>query len=103
MNSVIRKIAEIESTAEAIVEHAENQKPEIEKRIQAERDQFDQKLEEDTSSKLAAIKAEADREMELEVAKQREKNHETLDNLKKEYEENREIYAQEILKRIIEV
>lgn len=103
MNSVIKKIAEIESTAEAIVEHAENQKPEIEKRIQAERERFDQKLEEETRRKLEAIKEEADSEMEREVAKQRERNHETLDDLKKEYEENHEIYAQEILKRILEV
>ena len=53
MNSVIEKLAEVEETAEAIVEHARQQKSEIEKQIQEERNQFDRDLEEETS-KVAA-------------------------------------------------
>ena len=45
MNSVIEKLAEVEETAEAIVEHARQQKSEIEKQIQEERNQFDRDLE----------------------------------------------------------
>ena len=45
MDSVIEQLAEIETTAEAIVDHAEEEKHKIEKRIQAERDQFDEELE----------------------------------------------------------
>ena len=41
MNSVIGKMAEVETTAETIVEHARQQKSEIERQIQEERDQFD--------------------------------------------------------------
>ena len=37
MDSVIEQLAEIETTAEAIVDHAEEEKHKIEKRIQAER------------------------------------------------------------------
>ncbi len=48
MNSVIGKLAEIETTAETIVEHARQQKSEIERQIQEERDQFDRDLEEET-------------------------------------------------------
>lgn len=40
MNSVIGKLAEIETTAETIVEHARQQKSEIERQIQEERDQL---------------------------------------------------------------
>ena len=40
MNSVIEKLAEVETTAEAIVEHARQQKGEIERQIQEERDQL---------------------------------------------------------------
>lgn len=60
MNSVIEKLAEVEETAEAIVEHARQQKSEIEKQIQEERNQFDRDLEEETEktgedkSKVAA-------------------------------------------------
>ena len=48
MESVIEKLAEIETTAEAIVEHAEAQKGEIEKKIQTKRDRFDEQLEKET-------------------------------------------------------
>ena len=41
MNTVVKKLADIEATAEAIVEHAQAQKSEIEKKIQAQRDRFD--------------------------------------------------------------
>ena len=56
MNSVIEKLAEVEETAEAIVEHARQQKSEIEKQIQEERNQFDRDLEEETQKKLEKIK-----------------------------------------------
>ena len=74
MESVVEKLADIEMTAEAIVEHAEAQKKEIEKEIQRKRDQFDENLESETQVQLDQIKAEADREMERILADQREKN-----------------------------
>lgn len=103
MESVIEKLAEIETTAEAIVEHAEAQKGEIEKKIQTKRDRFDEQLEKETQEKLARIRAESDEKMERILKNEREKNRSTIDNLKKEFEENHSAYAQEILKHIIEV
>ena len=76
MNSVIEKLAEVETTAETIVEHARQQKSEIERQIQEERDQFD---------------------------RERKKNQTAIDALKQEYEENHEIYAEEIVRHMIEV
>lgn len=103
MDSVVEKLADIELTAEAIVEHAQAQKSEIEKKIQAKRNQFDEELEKETQKKLDKIRQESDAKMEQILAEQRDKNSSTIDNLKKEFEENHSIYAQEILKRIIEV
>ena len=84
MNSVIEKLAEVEETAEAIVEHARQQKSEIEKQIQEERNQFDRDLEEETQKK-------------------RKKDQKAIDDLKREYEENHDIYAEEIVRHMIEV
>ena len=56
MNSVIEKLAEVETTAETIVEHARQQKSEIERQIQEERDQFDRDLEEETQKKTGEDK-----------------------------------------------
>ena len=92
MDSVIEQLAEIETTAEAIVDHAEEEKHKIEKRIQAERDQFDEELE-----------AETQKRMEQVMAEQREKNSFMLEHLQKEYDGNHELYAKEIVRRIVEV
>ncbi len=103
MSSVIEQLSEIEMTAEAIVEHAEKQKAEIEKKIQAERDLFDCELEEKTQEKLSAIRQDAKEKMDDILSEQREKNRYMLEHLQQEYEENHEIYAKEILRHIVEV
>ena len=59
MNTVVKKLADIEATAEAIVEHAQAKKSEIEKKLQAQRDKFDRELEENTQEQLAQIRQEA--------------------------------------------
>ena len=75
MNSVIEKLAEVEETAEAIVEHARQQKSEIERQIQEERDQFDRDLEEETQKKLEKIKEKSQQEVEKVLDRERKKNH----------------------------
>ena len=101
MNSVIEKLAEVETTAETIVEHARQQKSEIERQIQEERDQFDRDLEEETQKKLEKIKEKS--QQEVEKVRERKKNQTAIDALKQEYEENHEIYAEEIVRHMIEV
>ena len=103
MNTVVKKLADIEATAEAIVEHAQAQKSEIEKKLQAQRDQFDRELEDKTQKQLAQIRQKAEEKMERILKEQREKNSSTIDNLKKEFEENHTAYAREILAHIVEV
>lgn len=53
MNSIVNKLSDIESTAEAIVAHAEEQKPALEREIQDKRDAFDQKLEAETQKETS--------------------------------------------------
>ena len=65
MNSVIEKLAEVETRAETIVEHARQQKSEIERQIQEERDQFDRDLEEETQKKLEKIKEKSQQEVAI--------------------------------------
>ena len=93
MNSVIEKLAEIETTAETIVE----------RQIQEERDQFDRDLEEETQKKLEKIKEKSQQEVEKVLDRERKKNQTAIDVLKQEYEENHEIYAEEIVRHMIEV
>lgn len=103
MDSVIERLADIEMTAENIVAHAEAQKSEIEKRIQNQRDEFDQTLALQTEKELAGTKAEADRRMTRILEEEKQRHHSVIDHLEKDYEENHEAYAQEILEHIIAV
>ena len=103
MDTVVKKLADIEETAEAIVEHAQAQKGEIEKKIQNQRDRFDAAIEDETRKQLEQIRKDADAKMERILKEQQEKNRSTIDNLKKEFEENHSAYAREILAHIVEV
>lgn len=103
MNSIIEKLAAIEKTAEAIVDNAEKQKFEAEKRIQAERDEFDRQLEEEVGGRLEAIRSEGREKMEQALNEERLKHRSVIDNLETEYAEHHTEYAKEILRQILEV
>lgn len=103
MDSIVEKLAEIETTAEAIVERAEARKYEVEKEIQQKRDEFDRQLDEKTQAQLNRIRREAEQKMDQILEEQRRKNRSTIDNLKREYEEHHTEYAREILQHILEV
>lgn len=103
MNSVIKKLEEIETTAEAIVEHAEAQKFEVEKEIQKKRDEYDRRMETRTEERLSKIRNEGEAKMEELLAAERTKNQVTIEKLKEEFAKNHTAYAQEILKQILEV
>ena len=103
MDSVVEQLREIEKTAEDIVEHAEKQKTEIEHQIQNERDVFDRETEQAIQEELSRIRTQAKEKMDAVMEGQREKNRKRLEELRKEYEENHEAYAREILEHITEV
>lgn len=103
MSSVTTRLKEIETTAEAIVSHAQEQKIQIERELQEERDRFDKELERDTDRKLADIREEGDSRMEQILKEQHTKNIRILEELEQEFEEKHTVYADEILRHIIEV
>lgn len=103
MDSIVEKLDEIEKTAEAVVEHAREQKGEIEKEIQEKRDAFDRRLNQETSKELERIRSEAEKQMNQALEEQRVKNRSSIEALKKEYEKYHTQYAQEIMRNILEV
>ena len=103
MNSIVNKLSDIESTAEAIVAHAEEQKPALEREIQDKRDAFDQKLEAETQKKLQAIRNELKKNTDKILEEQRLKNRSTIEALIQDFEVNHTKYAQQIVAQIIEV
>ena len=82
------KFFEIEHAAEAVVEHAELEKSELEERIQNERNQFDKQLEDHTQKELNDIHKGLNRQMDEILARQNRKNQTAIEELKKDFEEN---------------
>lgn len=103
MKSVIEKLAEIEATAQAIVEHAEVRKHDVEKEVMLMRREFDEKLEAETNAKLQRIREEAEAKMNQRMEEERENNSRAIAQLKEEFDRNHTIYAKEILQKILEV
>lgn len=103
MDSVIEKLAEIEETAEAIVRHAQEQKAEIARELQIQRDEFDNETEARTRQRVEEIRRGNEEKMNTLLQEQRGKNSFAIENLKKDFEEYHAVYAEEILKKIIEV
>ena len=103
MNGIAEKLAEIENTARAIVENAENQKHLQEKEMQEKRDLFDQKLEKETKDRISAIRSELEENMDEMMEHQGEQNNSEIQFLKQDFEKNHTAYAKEIFDRIIKV
>ena len=103
MKSVIEKLAEIEATAQAIVEHAEVRKHDVEKEIMLMRTEFDEKLSKETEEKIQKIRTEREENLNLKMQEERKKNERFIEQMKEEFSQNHKLYAKEILKNILEV
>ena len=101
MKSVIERLDDIENTARSIVAKAEEDKSQVEQ--EAQRDQFDKELDEKTQAELTRIREDGKRQVDELLKSQREKNHEAVQTLEKEYEMAHAVYAEGILRHIIEV
>lgn len=93
MDHIVKKLSEIEHAAEAVVEHAELEKSELEERIQNERNQFDKQLEDHTQKELNDIHKGLKRQMDEILARQNRKNQTAIEELKKDFEEKHTAYA----------
>lgn len=103
MKSVIEKLAEIEATAQAIVEHAEVRKHDVEKEVMLMKKEFDEKLERETTEKIQEIREEREEKVNQKMEEERTKNARVIKQLKEEFDKNHTVYAKEILKNILEV
>lgn len=103
MESIVQKLSEIEAAASAIVEHAEEQKSVLDKEYEEARRQFDEELEAKTQKRINSIRQELEKDTTSLLDSQTGANTDSIESLKKEYEEKHTLYAKEILKRITEV
>ncbi len=103
MDSIVKKLTEIESAASAIVSHAESQKEALEREYQAKRKTFDEKVERQTMAHVEEIRGELEQNLKKLSVGHENSSDDSIAALRKDFEESHTQYARDILKRITEV
>ena len=97
MESVINKLAEIETAATKIMQAAENQKKQQEERIA----KFDADLEAETAKRIEEITTKLHSTTDADQKKQRDSAAELLSSLDAYYEQNHGTLSTQIYENII--
>lgn len=103
MDSIVNRLTEIEDAASAIVQHAEDQKEELNREYEEKRKAFDADLEARTLARIRSIREELEQNTSQILDSQNGQSDAAIDALQKEYDQRHTEYAREILKRITEV
>lgn len=103
MERIAEKLSEIEMTARSIVDGAQEQKHQMEMKMQKQRDTFDADMEKETNEKILKIQSDLATNMENLLKKQEEQNNNEIEALKQDFKEHRSEYARQILERVIKV
>ena len=103
MERIAEKLSEIEMTARSIVDGAQEQKHQMEMKMQKQRDTFDADMEKETNEKILKIQSDLATKMENLLKKQEEQNNNEIEVLKQDFKEHRSEYARQILERVIKV
>ena len=96
MERIAEKLSEIEKTARAIVDNAQEQKHQMEMQMQKKRDAFDADMEKETNEKILKIQSDLATNMEKQ-------NNNEIESLKQDFKEHHSEYAKQILERVIKV
>ena len=103
MATIAEKLSEIEMTARAIVDNAQEQKHQMEIKMQEKRDHFDEDMKKETNEKILKIQSDLAANMEILLKKQEEQNNHEIEFLKQDFKEHHSEYAKQILERVIKV
>lgn len=85
MERIAEKLSEIEKTARAIVDNAQEQKHQMEMQMQKKRDAFDADMEKETNEKILKIQSDLATNMENLLKKQEEQNNNEIEVLKQDF------------------
>lgn len=103
METIAEKLSEIEMTARSIVDGAQEQKHQMEMKMQKQRDTFDADMEKETNEKILKIQSDLATNMENLLKKQEEQNNNEIEALKQDFKEHHSEYVRQILERVIKV
>lgn len=101
MDTVIRKISEIEATASSVMEDANARKKAFAREMEEKTADFDKKLDNQTSQKIKDLRAKMEIEMNSKLSKQKADADAMLLRMEKNYEDHHREYAQALFQSLI--
>lgn len=103
MNSIVKRLSEIDTAASMIAENTEVQKQQLDQDYETKYQEFNKELEAQTSAEIQAIRSRLEEQTTGLLEQQQATSQTYIATLQKEYEEKHTEYAQAIFKRITEV
>lgn len=103
MNSIVKRLSEIDAAASAIAVSAEEQRKLLHQEYEKKTQDFNKELEAQTTAEIQAIRSKLEQQTKVLLEKQETDSKAYIVSLQREYDEKHTEYAQAILKRITEV
>ena len=103
MERIAEKLSEIEKTARAIVDNAQEQKHQMECRCRKRGMHLMQIWKRRRTKRILKIQSDLATNMEKLLKKQEEQNNNEIESLKQDFKEHHSEYAKQILERVIKV
>ena len=101
MEQILRKLSEIETTADEILKDADRKKRALSEETERQCKEFDAVLEKETDAKIRDIRNELEKEKDSRLAALKEDTEQHLVHLDYFYKENHQRISEELFKKII--
>ena len=101
MDTVIKRISEIEQSAVAVMDNAAARKKAFAAEMEEKTRRFDQTADEETEKKLQSLRREMETRMNLELSGQKAEAEKQLVQMEKNYELHHEAYVKKLFQELI--
>ena len=101
MDTVIKRISEIEQSAVAVMDDAAARKKAFAAEMEEKTRRFDQTADEETEKKLQSLRREMETRMNLELSGQKAEAEKQLEQMEKNYELHHEAYVKKLFQELI--
>lgn len=101
MDTVIKKISEIEAAAVSVMDNANARKKAFAREMENRTDQFDRQLEAETSAAIQKLRTDMERTMSDRLAKQKSDAESQIARMEQNYREHHREYAEQVFRDLI--
>ena len=101
MDTVIKRISEIEQSAVAVMDDAAARKKAFAAEMEEKTRRFDQTADEETEKKLQSLRQEMETRMNLELSGQKAEAEKQLAQMENNYELHHEAYVKKLFQELI--